>query len=98
MPHVSACKTPVELLRIYQVLSLARHTPTEARFAAKGGAFYRLAFGGFSRGDADATCRRYRASGGACFVRGSAGDQIASWVAKPVRVAARVKPIQLASR
>jgi Flp pilus assembly protein TadD len=78
--------------------ALARHTPTEARFAAKGGAFYRLAFGGFSRGDADATCRRYRASGGACFVRGSAGDQIASWVAKPVRVAARVKPIQLASR
>lgn len=78
--------------------ALARHTPTEARFAGKGGAFYRLAFGGFSRGDAAAVCRRYRASGGACFVRASAGDQIASWVAKPVRVAARVKPVQLASR
>ena len=78
--------------------ALARHTPTEARFAGKGGAFYRLAFGGFSRGDADAMCRRFRATGGACFVRGAAGDQVASWVPKGVQVAARVKPIQLASR
>lgn len=69
--------------------TLARSMPTTARFAAKSGSFYRLAVGGFARGEADAVCRRYRATGGACFVRSAAGDQIASWAAKPIQLASR---------
>ena len=69
--------------------ALAQRTPTGARYAAKGAAFYRLAFGGFARSEADAVCRRYRATGGACFIRPAAGDQIASWAAKPIQLASR---------
>jgi hypothetical protein len=70
--------------------ALARNVPVTARFAAKGGDFYRLAFGGLGRSEAESVCRRYKASGGACFVRAAAGDQVASWAAP--------KTIQLASR
>ena len=69
--------------------ALSRNMPTTARFAAEGGAFYRLAVGGFGRGEANSVCRRYRAIGGACFVRAAAGDQIASWAAKPIQLASR---------
>jgi Flp pilus assembly protein TadD len=69
--------------------ALAGRTPTGARYASNGSAFYRLAFGGFPRSEADAVCRRYRATGGACFVRAAAGDQIASWAAKPIQLASR---------
>ncbi len=44
--------------------------------------YYRLSVGGFTRADADATCRAYRAKGGVCFVRAGAGDQIAQWAKK----------------
>ena len=44
------------------------------------GSLYRLSVGGFAREDATALCRSYKAKGGSCFVRASAGDQIASWV------------------
>ncbi|MFT3977807.1 MAG: tetratricopeptide repeat protein [Sphingomonas bacterium] len=44
--------------------------------------YYRLSVGGFTRADADATCRAYRAKGGMCFVRAGAGDQIAQWARK----------------
>ncbi|WP_298673369.1 tetratricopeptide repeat protein [uncultured Sphingomonas sp.] len=51
--------------------------------------YYRLSIGGFSRADADATCRAYRADGGTCFVRARAGDQIAQWAKGGVQVASR---------
>lgn len=73
----------------HRMPALARHTPTSARFAYRGGAVYRLAFGGLVRQEADGLCRRYRATGGACFVRTGAGDRMAYWAAKPVQLASR---------
>lgn len=70
-----------------------RRYPAFAEQAPAGMAFksfYRLSVGGFSRSDADALCRGYRSTGGNCFVRTGAGDQMAQWV-KPTRT-------QLASR
>ena len=54
--------------------------PTGMPFASKAGSFYRLSIGGFARGDADRLCRRYRATGGSCFVRQNGGDQTAQWL------------------
>ncbi len=76
----------------------ARHTlgdlgtriPQGMTFAAKTGTVYRLSVGGFARADADALCSRYRAHGGACFVRKDAGDRTAQWLGKT--------QVQLASR
>jgi Flp pilus assembly protein TadD len=65
-------------------------TPTGVRFAKGDKAFYRLSVGGFTRADAVATCRQYKAKGGVCFVRVGAGDQMAQWLRKPA--------VQLASR
>ncbi|WP_445193270.1 SPOR domain-containing protein [Sphingomonas sp. Tas61C01] len=62
---------------------LQGHVPTGTAFSSKTGSFYRLSVGGFTRGDADAMCRRYRDAGGACFVRAGAGDQTAQWLRKP---------------
>ncbi|SEI96565.1 Tfp pilus assembly protein PilF [Sphingomonas sp. OV641] len=59
----------------------AGETPSGMAFKS----FYRLSVGGYSRGEANALCRGYRANGGSCFVRTSAGDQTAAWV-KPSRV------------
>ena len=76
----------------------ARHTlgdlgtriPQGMTFAAKAGTVYRLSVGGFARADADALCSRYRARGGACFVRRDAGDRMAQWLGKPTtQIAAR---------
>lgn len=82
-------------------VALSAHTPAGMQFKVNGGAFYRLSVGGFARTRAVALCRAYRATGGACFVRAGAGDQIAAW-ARPakVRTAARVraKGVQVAAR
>ncbi|WP_197420683.1 SPOR domain-containing protein, partial [Sphingomonas sp. CCH5-D11] len=59
----------------------AGETPSGMAFKS----FYRLSVGGYSRGEANALCRGYRANGGSCFVRTGAGDQTAAWV-KPSRV------------
>lgn len=56
-----------------------RHTPQGMTFRTTKASFYRLSVGGFSRAGADQACRRYRARGGVCFVRMSAGDQVAQW-------------------
>ncbi len=61
--------------------AFAGQVPTGMAFKS----FYRLSVGGFSRNDANAMCRGYRAKGGACFVRTGKGDQVATWV-KPSRV------------
>lgn len=63
------------------------HTPQGATFRTAAASFYRLSVGGFSRATADQACRQYRARGGVCFVRQSAGDQIASWVKPGERLA-----------
>ena len=70
--------------------ALHGHQPTGTSFAAKQGSVYRLSVGGFVRGDADRLCRDIRGAGGACFVRKTAGDQMAQWLRKPgVQVASR---------
>lgn len=64
--------------------------PQGMTFTAKTGSFYRLSVGGFARADADALCSRYRAHGGACFVRKDAGDRIAQWAtAQSTQIASR---------
>ncbi|SOB87203.1 Tetratricopeptide repeat-containing protein [Sphingomonas guangdongensis] len=69
--------------------ALSSYTPYGARYSANGANFYRLAVGGFSRGDADRLCRQVRANRGVCFVRAGAGDQVAAWSRKGVQLAAR---------
>ncbi len=63
--------------------------PAGMTFKTASREYYRLSVGGFSRADADATCRAYRAKGGTCFVRAGAGDQIAQWAKGGVQVASR---------
>lgn len=63
--------------------------PAGMTFKTASREYYRLSVGGFSRADADATCRAYRAKGGTCFVRAGAGDQIAQWAKSGVQVASR---------
>jgi Flp pilus assembly protein TadD len=63
--------------------ALSGHVPEGVAFRSGKGSFYRVSVGGFTRGDADALCRRYRATGGDCFVRAGAGDQTAHWLRKP---------------
>lgn len=70
--------------------AFAGKTPSGVPIAAKGGNFYRLSVGGFSREQAVSMCTGYRRVGGSCFVRMKAGDQVARWAPVPVR--------QLASR
>lgn len=55
-------------------------TPLGTRMATDKGRFYHLSVGGFARADAVSLCERYRAKGGACFLRVGAGDQPAAWV------------------
>ena len=69
---------------------LGKRIPQGMTFAARAGTVYRLSVGGFARADADALCSRYRAHGGACFVRKDAGDRMAQWLGKPAtQLAAR---------
>lgn len=70
---------------VKRVPALKDLVPSSASISTDAGTFHRLAVGGFARSDADALCRKVRASGGKCFVRTGAGDKTASWV-KPSRV------------
>ncbi|KQN26529.1 hypothetical protein ASE86_10555 [Sphingomonas sp. Leaf33] len=76
----------------HRIAALGAHTPTGAKIASGGQTYYRLAVGGFARGDADALCRKVRTGGGRCFVRAGAGDAVAAWV-KPAKAG-----VQLAMR
>lgn len=73
----------------HRIAALEAHTPTGAKIASGGQNFYRLAVGGFARGDADALCRKVRAGGGRCFVRAGAGDTVAAWAKAGVQLAMR---------
>ena len=75
----------------HRISALGGHAPSGAKIATGGKQFYRLAVGGFARGDADTLCRKVRAGGGRCFVRAGAGDAVAAWV-RPT------KGVQLAMR
>jgi Flp pilus assembly protein TadD len=55
------------------------HAPTGMPVTVNGKNFYRLSVGGFDRAGAAQLCASYRATGGTCFVRASAGDQAVSW-------------------
>jgi Flp pilus assembly protein TadD/cell division protein FtsN len=55
------------------------HAPTGMSVTVNGKNFYRLSVGGFDRAGAAQLCSSYRAKGGTCFVRASAGDQAVSW-------------------
>ena len=76
-------------LAVRRDAALRALTPEGTGFRAHTGQVYRLSVGGFSRGQANAMCRSYRAHGGACFVRSAAGDQIAQWARKDVQLASR---------
>ncbi|OYY72365.1 SPOR domain-containing protein [Sphingomonas sp. 28-63-12] len=68
---------------------LARQTPSGMAVKTAAGSFYRVSIGGFARADAVTLCSAYRAQGGNCFVRVSAGDQVAHWVQTARQLAAR---------
>jgi Flp pilus assembly protein TadD len=69
--------------------SFSGHTPQGANIKTAAGSFYRLSVGGYTRGDAIKLCLTYRASGGHCFVRANAGDQIAGWIKPGQQLASR---------
>lgn len=72
--------------------ALDGHAPAGMTFRG----YYRLSVGGFARTDALAMCRNYRASGGRCFVRMGAGDQMAAWLQPgATRLAARAGTTRL---
>jgi Flp pilus assembly protein TadD len=67
-----------------RVAGLRGQSPQGMGVEVDGQNFYRLSVGGFARGDADRLCRQVRSSGGRCFVRGHAGEQVASWAKGPL--------------
>lgn len=69
--------------------ALSGQCPTGAVVAAGQGSLYRVSVGGFRREGAERLCGRYRAQGGACFVRRGAGGRIAPWFGPPVQIASR---------
>jgi Flp pilus assembly protein TadD len=69
--------------------NFSSHTPQGASIKTAAGNLYRLSVGGYARADAVKLCLSYRASGGRCFVRAGAGDQVASWVKPGQQLASR---------
>ncbi|WP_242146584.1 SPOR domain-containing protein [Sphingomonas sp. BAUL-RG-20F-R05-02] len=69
--------------------SFSGHEPQGASIKTAAGSFYRLSVGGYTRTDAVKLCLAYRASGGRCFVRANAGDQVASWIKPGQQLASR---------
>ncbi|MBR0551981.1 tetratricopeptide repeat protein [Stakelama marina] len=72
-----------------RVHTLAALTPMGMNAKVDGQQFYRLSVGGYARNDAVGLCDRVRASGGRCFVRTGAGEQVASWTREGVQLASR---------
>lgn len=80
-----AQKAWAELTRRFDGLS--GYAPQSGTVRLSGGQLYRLSVGGLSRTQADGLCRRYRAVGGACFVRRQAGDHMAQWARPGIGIA-----------
>jgi Flp pilus assembly protein TadD len=72
---------------------LSGYVPVSTTFRSASNAIvHRLSVGGFAtRNEAWTLCDQIKANGGACFVRGTAGDA-------PMQFASRSKPVKLASR
>ncbi|QXT36745.1 SPOR domain-containing protein [Sphingomonas sanguinis] len=66
---------------------LSGYTPQSGTVRLSGEQLYRLSVGGLSRADADSLCHRYRAAGGACFVRRQADDHMAQWARPGIGIA-----------
>ncbi|KTW01220.1 hypothetical protein NS355_01245 [Sphingomonas yabuuchiae] len=66
---------------------LSGYAPQSGTVRLSGEQLYRLSVGGLSRADADQLCQRYRAAGGACFVRRQADDQRAQWARPGIGIA-----------
>ena len=66
--------------RVYS--GFAGKAPQGMPITVAGKTYYRLSVGGFDEAGARKMCTSYRAKGGRCFVRASAGDQAASWTKK----------------
>ncbi|MEO5495046.1 MAG: tetratricopeptide repeat protein [Sphingomonas sp.] len=58
------------------------YAPQGMPITVAGKTYYRLSVGGFDEAGAKRLCSNYRAKGGKCFVRGSAGDTAAAWTKK----------------
>ena len=86
--QLGAYKSPSRVLVAWDAAArrfkgLEDYAPVSARFEGPNGTVYRLSVKGFaSRSEATALCERLRRSGGACFVRNTAGD-------RPIQYAAR---------
>ncbi|WP_428968527.1 SPOR domain-containing protein [Sphingomonas sp. Xoc002] len=66
---------------------LSGYAPQSGTVRLSGEQLYRLSVGGLSRADADSLCHRYRAAGGACFVRRQADDHMAQWARPGIGIA-----------
>ncbi len=66
---------------------LSGYAPQSGTVRLSGEQLYRLSVGGLSRADADQLCQRYRAAGGACFVRRQADDHRAQWARPGIGIA-----------
>lgn len=72
----------------YRRYGLASHEPRSTTFNLSGRTVYRLSAAGFdTHGDAARACRSIKSRGGACFVRGLAGDAPVRWASRYQRSA-----------
>lgn len=62
--------------------SFSGYAPQGMPITVGGKTFYRLSVGGFDEAGAKRLCSSYRAKGGKCFVRATAGDTAAAWTKK----------------
>jgi len=62
--------------------SFSGYAPQGMPITVGGKTFYRLSVGGFDEAGAKRLCSTYRARGGKCFVRTTAGDTAAAWTKK----------------
>ncbi|MFN3776157.1 tetratricopeptide repeat protein [Sphingomonas parapaucimobilis] len=66
---------------------LSGYAPQSGTVRLSGERLYRLSVGGLSRVEADSLCHRYRAAGGACFVRRQGDDHMAQWARPGIGIA-----------
>lgn len=70
-------------LQVSSHYGLSSRAPLTTTIAVGGRQFHRVSVSGFaSAGDAQRLCGQIRERGGACFVRGSAGDASIRWAAR----------------
>ena len=66
-----------------QRYGLGQYQPLTTTFQHQGRTLHRVSVAGFAgQADAQRLCATIKASGGACFVRASAGDAAVRWAAR----------------